>query len=74
MGEALHTGEIAMRPNLAPEHLQKLELEGSDPPVRQDSKEKHARCEFNLTLMHAGGAALHSSRLMSCEMVTEATT
>ena len=74
MGGALHIGEIARRPNLAREHLQKLELAGSDPPVLQDSKEKHARYEFNLTLMHAGGTALHSSRLMVCERVTKATT
>jgi hypothetical protein len=72
MGDALHIGETARRPNLAREHLQKLELAGFDPPVRQDSKGKHTRYECNLTLMHAGSAPLHSSRLMGGEMVTKA--
>jgi hypothetical protein len=74
MGDALHIGETARRPNLAPEHPQKLELEGPNPPVRQDFQLQHASFEFNLTFMHSGGAALHSSWLMVCEMVTKAMT
>ena len=74
MGDALHIGETARRLNLAPEHPQKLELEGTDPPVRQGFQLQHASYDFNLTPMHAGDAALHSSRPMGCEMVTKATT
>jgi hypothetical protein len=74
MGDALHIGETAMRPNLAPEYPQKLELEGPNLPVRRGFQLLHASYEFNLTLMHAGDTALHSSRLMCCEIVSKATT
>ena len=74
MGDALHIGETARHPNLALEHPQKLELEGPNPPVRQNFQLQHASFEFNLTLMHAGGALLHASRPMRCERVTKATT